>query len=54
MLKSWKVCNDFVILTYDEGELYVSRTDFNRAFGCIVSANYDSVKHDFHKPELKK
>lgn len=48
-LVDWKVTSpDKVTLYYSEGEnLVVSKTDFDRAFGAIVSADYDAVKRDF-------
>lgn len=54
MLKGWQVSDNTIILDYDEGELYVSQSDFNRAFGCIVSSDYETVKRDFHKPDLMR
>ena len=47
-LKSWKIEGDKVLLTYDDNtEFYVLKTDFDRAFGCIVSGEKDSIKSDF-------
>lgn len=49
MLKSWeKVNNAKIKLTYeDDSVLWVGVDDFNRAFGCIVSASKDDVEKDF-------
>lgn len=39
---------DCVALLYVDGTyLLVSRVDFNRAFGCIVSASKSDVERDF-------
>ena len=47
-LKSWKIEGDRVLLTYDDNtEFYVLKTDFDRAFGCIISGGKDSIKNDF-------
>ena len=47
-LKDWKQEGDRVILIYNDGsELIVRYEDFNRAFGCILSAEKDAVKRDF-------
>ena len=38
-LKKWEYAGDNVRLVYRDGTvMYVSKTDFDRAFGCIVSA----------------
>lgn len=35
-------------LTYeDDSVLYIGVGDFNRAFGCIISASKDAVERDF-------
>ena len=47
-LKAWKIENERVRLTYsDDTELFVSAVDFNRAFGCIVSAPKAVIMRDF-------
>lgn len=47
MVKNWKMLKDRVELNYEQGNLYVSIEDFNRAFGAIINATYDAVKRDF-------
>lgn len=44
---SWKDLGDKVELTYDEGIVFVSKEDFNRAFGAMLGASYEAVKRDF-------
>lgn len=47
-LENWKREDDRVRLTYQDGsELLVRYEDFNRAFGCIVSADKDAIQRDF-------
>jgi hypothetical protein len=48
-LKSWeKVNNARVKLTYkDDSILWVGIGDFDRAFGCILSASKEEVEKDF-------
>ena len=49
-LQDWKRDGDGdrVQLLYRDGsELFVSYEDFNRAFGCIVSAEKNAVQQDF-------
>lgn len=47
-LKTWKIEGNRVRLTYeDDTEFYVWKTDFDRAFGCIISGEKDSIKADF-------
>ena len=47
-LKSWKIEGDRVRLTYeDDTEFYVKKTDFDRAFGCIISGEKGPIKNDF-------
>lgn len=48
-LKGWVVEDqNKVKLTYeDDTVLYVRKADFDRAFGCIVSANKSDVVRDF-------
>ena len=43
-LKSWKIEGDRVRLTYeDDTEFYVKKTDFDRAFGCIISGEKEPL-----------
>lgn len=50
ILKKFYYHNDDVILVYnDYNILIVSRSVFDRAFGCIVSLPMDIVKRDFVK-----
>lgn len=48
-LKRWDIEDqNKVKLTYkDDTVLYVSKTDFDRAFGCIISADKSDVIRDF-------
>lgn len=47
-LQDWKRDGDRVRLLYQDGsELFVRYEDFNRAFGCIVSADKSAVRRDF-------
>lgn len=47
-LKEWKREGDRVRLIYQDGsELFVRYEDFNRAFGCIVSAEKSAIQRDF-------
>ena len=47
-LKKWKILGKKVKLTYkDRTRLYVKKTDFNRAFGCILSSPKCDIKRDF-------
>lgn len=47
-LKDWNIVGDKAHLTYEDGsELLVKKSDFNRAFGCIVSATKAAVTRDF-------
>lgn len=47
-LKEWNYAGDKVRLAYKDGsEVFVSKTDFDRAFGCIVSASKADVVRDF-------
>lgn len=48
-LKEWKVVSpERVQLDYENGEsLLVTKKDFDRAFGCIISCTYEEVKRDF-------
>ncbi len=48
-LDNWKpMDNGTVKLTYKDGdEVYVQKTDFDRAFGAIVSTDKDAIVRDF-------
>lgn len=47
-LKDWKDKGDKVKLIYPKRRsFYVSKEDFNRAFGCIVSGERSEIKRDF-------
>lgn len=47
-LKEWNYDGDKVKLEYkDNSIVYVKRSDFDRAFGCIVSASKDVIIRDF-------
>lgn len=47
-LKKWKIKGDKVKLTYGFlSSFYVSKKDFDRAFGPIVSGERDEIKRDF-------
>lgn len=47
-LKNWNYAGEKVRLVYDDGsEVFVSKTDFDRAFGCIVSAPKSAIARDF-------
>lgn len=47
-LKSWNYDGDKVKLVYEDNDIvYVSKTDFDRAFGAIVSASKTEVLRDF-------
>ncbi len=47
-LKKWNYDGDRVKLEYhDDSIVYVKKTDFDRAFGCIVSAPKSDVVRDF-------
>ncbi len=47
-LKSWKIEGERVRLTYEDGtEVYAKKTDFDRASGCIISGDKESIKNDF-------
>lgn len=53
-LKDWALKDDYAELTYSDGDvLKVSKEDFNRAFGPIISASKEAVVRDFAvKPGL--
>lgn len=47
-LKSWNIAGDRVRLTYTDGaEFFIRKTDFDRAFGCIVNGPKEAIQHDF-------
>lgn len=47
-LRSWQVIGDRVLLCWSDGsEFYVSKPDFNRLFGPIVSGDKDQIKKEF-------
>ena len=47
-LKTWKIKRDKVKLTYGFlSSFYVSKKDFDRAFGPIVSGERSEIKRDF-------
>ena len=47
-LKDWKIVGEIAHLTYEDGSrLLVKKSDFNRAFGCIITATKDIVDRDF-------
>ena len=47
-LKKWKIKDNKVKLSYGFlSYFYVSKEDFDRAFGCIVSGEKDEIKRDF-------
>ena len=47
-LKSWNYDGDKVKLFYEDNDIvYVSKVDFDRAFGAIVSATKEEVLRDF-------
>lgn len=54
-LKKWKIKGNKVKLTYGFlSYFYVSKVDFDRAFGCIVSGERDEIKRDFALNRKKK
>lgn len=47
-LTSWTIDGARVKLTYsDESSFYVDKTDFDRAFGCIISGDKKDIQRDF-------
>ena len=47
-LRTWNYAGDKVKLVYEDDDIvYVSKTDFDRAFGAIVSASKTEVLRDF-------
>ena len=51
-LKKWSNAGERVRLEYEDGtEVFVQKTDFDRAFGCIVSAPKSDIVRDFAAKE---
>ena len=47
-LKSWNYDGDKVELVYEDNDIvYVSKVDFDRAFGAIVSASKADILRDY-------
>lgn len=48
-LKDWQpVKSDRMLLSYSNGKvLFITKKDFDYAFGWIISASYDNVKRNF-------
>lgn len=47
-VKNWRIDGDFAYILYEDGdEIKVSKDDFNRAFGAIISASKENVIRDF-------
>lgn len=47
-LAEWKDEGEKIKLIYKDGDsFYISREDFNRAFGCIVSGEKEEIRRDF-------
>lgn len=47
-LASWRYAGDKVRLLYEDGSIvFVSKEDFDRAFGAIISASKEDVVNDF-------
>lgn len=48
-LYSWQIVEGRrVRLEYEDGKvLFVTKEDFDRAFGCIIALTYDEAKRDF-------
>lgn len=47
-MKDWKIEGDKAVLYYEDGtKLFVNKTDFDRAFGCIISATKAEIERDF-------
>ena len=54
-LTQWENKGDQVRLTFLDGSmLFVSKKDFDRAFGCIVSLSKEEVEKDFAVSSLHK
>ena len=47
-LKEWIDEGDKIKFVYEDGDsFYVSRVDFNRAFGCLISGEKDEIKEGY-------
>ena len=47
-VKNWRIDDDFAYILYEDGdEIKISKDDFNRAFGAIISASKENVIRDF-------
>lgn len=47
-ITEWHIVDDKVELKYSDGDIiYVSKVDFDRAFGPIINSDKDAVKRDF-------
>ena len=47
-LQAWEIVGDQVRLSYEDGaEFFIRKTDFDRAFGCIVNGKKDEIRRDF-------
>lgn len=47
-LRSWQVIGDRVLLFWSDGsEFYISKADFNRLFGPIVSGFKEQIEKEF-------
>lgn len=48
MIRKWEYREDKVCLEYHDGEeVFVNRSDFDRAFGTIINASKEDIKRDF-------
>lgn len=48
ILRNWQIFSDRVLLVWSDGdEFFVSRDDFNRLFGPIVSGDKELIKNEF-------
>ena len=47
-LKEWIDEGDKIKLIYKDGDsFYVSKTDFNKAFGCMINCEKEEIRRDF-------
>lgn len=47
-LKKWSIEGDKAKLEYEDGAvLYVKKSDFDRAFGCIICCTKDEIIQNF-------
>lgn len=47
-LKKWNYAGDRVRLIYDDNSvLYVTKKDFDRAFGCIIALTKEEAEENF-------